>query len=165
MEIPDDVVGGAAVECEDAEVRLGPVDAVIALGVQGEVAAVVVDEGASIAVCGDAVAVEGSLVGAGDIEAGDLVVASGHTPVGAHAAEVPHPVLACQVVVEGGAVEMDALAHAGAAPLPRLILVGLHDEGELCARLDGAGDAVFLLDQGFVEEEDALSAVELVDVS
>ena len=164
VEVPDDVVGRAAVECEYAKLRLSPVDAVIALRVQGEVAPVVVDEGASITVCRDAVAVERSFVGAGDIEAGDLVVAVRHAPVGAHAAEVPHPVLANQIVVKGRAVEMDALAHPGAAGFPGFVGVRLHDEWRLDAGLDCAGDPVFLLNEGFVEEEDALSAAEWMGV-
>ena len=94
VQIPDDVVVAAAVKCEDAQVRLDPVDAVIALGVQREVAAVVVDEGAPIAVFGDAVAVVGSLVGARNIEAGDLIVSIGHAPMRPHATEVPHAVFA-----------------------------------------------------------------------
>ena len=99
MQVPHDVVVGAAVEGEDAEIGLDPVQAVVALGVQGEVAAVVVLQRPAVAVMGHAVAVEGAFVGARDVQARDLVVARREAPVRAHAAHVPHAVLAHQVVV------------------------------------------------------------------
>ncbi len=72
---------GAAIECENPERELGPVDPVIALGVTGEVAAVVVDERPPVAIGGGSVALIGLLVGAWYVEAGNLIIAVGKAPV------------------------------------------------------------------------------------
>ena len=153
VQVPHDVVVGAAVEGEDAEIGLDPVQAVVALRVQGEVAAVVVLQRPAVAVMGHAVAVEGAFVGARDVQARDLVVARRDAPVRAHAAHVPHAVLAHQFVVQHGPVEVDALAHAGAAVLPRPVAVRRHQHRALDPDLHLAADAALLPDQRLVQQQ------------
>ena len=71
----------ATIERENTERKLAPVDPVIALGVTGEVAAVVVDERPPVTIGGGSVALIGLLVGARHVEAGNLIIAVGKATV------------------------------------------------------------------------------------
>ena len=154
MQIPDDIVVGAAVERENAEFGLAPVDSVVALGITGQVTAVVIDERAPIAIGGGAMVVIGFLVAARHVETGNLMIAVGKAPVWTHAAEIPHPVFA--PVVQYRAIEVDPPAQTRAAILPGLVRIGLHHERHFRAGLDLALDAVCGFDERLVEQQHAL---------
>ena len=127
--------------------------------VQGQVAAVVVLQCAPILILGHPVAVDRAFIGARNVQPRNLVVALRDAPVRTHPAHVPHAVLAEQVVVQHGAVQVDAPAHARPAVLPRLVAVRLHQHAALASDLHLAANAALLLEQRLVQQQDAVVAI------
>ena len=149
MQVPNDVVIRAFVKIEYSQIRFGPRQPIIALGIAEQVADVAAPEMPSVIV-GAASHVPGSVssAGAGHIQTRDAV-----SVIRIHASHIPHLEFVRPIVVQHGSQEIDPLGSLGTVVFPGLAGLRRQDRMRCFGRgVERAGDAMLAFNECVVNE-------------